>query len=156
MLKFIFYFSKCCFNVTLCRTRYEFGKAVMFRSQKLKNKEEKCKKSRKKFVGSQDGLNNWISYVYRIRRKEEEERRKREKAERAKRERRCPGCDMKVIRIYDYFKKLHVTCSLPYRSTLVGNHDDMYVCMQLCMYVLCMCMYMYVCMYVCWMGATTW
>ena len=27
-----FYFSKCCFNVSLCRTRCEFGIAIMFRA----------------------------------------------------------------------------------------------------------------------------
>ena len=28
----MFYFSKCCFNVSLCRTRCEFGIAIMFKS----------------------------------------------------------------------------------------------------------------------------
>ena len=31
----MFYFSKCCFNVSLCRTRCEFGIAIMFRSSKF-------------------------------------------------------------------------------------------------------------------------
>ena len=43
----MFYSSKCCFDASLCRTRCEFGIAIMLRSSKVKNAIEKCKKSGK-------------------------------------------------------------------------------------------------------------
>ena len=48
------YFSMCCFNVSLCRTRCEFGIAIMFRSYKFKNSIKTCKKIREKEI-SQSG-----------------------------------------------------------------------------------------------------
>ena len=44
----MFSFLKCCFNVYLCKTRCEFGIAIMFRSLKFKNIIENVKKPGKR------------------------------------------------------------------------------------------------------------
>ena len=51
------FFSKCCFNVSWCRTRCEIGIAIVFRSYKFKNSIEKWKKSGKKLWVNIKNLN---------------------------------------------------------------------------------------------------
>ena len=43
----MFYFSKCCFNASLCRTRCEFGIAKMFSLKNLKIAQKNVKNPRK-------------------------------------------------------------------------------------------------------------
>ena len=54
----MFYFSNCCFNVSLCSIRCEFGIAIMFRSQEFKNSIEKYLKIREKDVNDADNMKN--------------------------------------------------------------------------------------------------